>query len=232
MAFGLYKAGQGYWVRVLTAATAGVLVLAASAWAWGQMALFSDAIPVPTWRIVVNPVTGGAPAVGQRVTLLGDLDTAKPGLEKIGAADVLAMEPRSAGVALRIGKVALEPERSSFAGATRIDAVTEGAVAGTVIDARGEPVFQPLYLQAAGALLVMLPGAFVIYWLVGSRPGTAEFLIATDGEMKKVNWSTRKGVIDSTWVVILWSVLLAGGLFIVDIAFSKVFTLIGVLQQQ
>jgi preprotein translocase SecE subunit len=70
----------------------------------------------------------------------------------------------------------------------------------------------------------------VIYWLVGVRASTAEFLIATDGEMKKVNWSTRKGVIDSTWVVILWSVVLAGGLFVIDGLFAQAFKLIGVLE--
>ena len=41
----------------------------------------------------------------------------------------------------------------------------------------------------------------------------------------------RKDIIGSTWVVILWSFLIAGGLFVVDLAFSKFFQLIGVLQQ-
>ena len=76
----------------------------------------------------------------------------------------------------------------------------------------------------------MIAGAAVTYWLVGVRERSAEFLIATDGEMKKVNWSTRKDVVASTWVVILWSVLLAGGLFLVDTLFSVFFKLIGVLQ--
>jgi hypothetical protein len=39
-----------------------------------------------------------------------------------------------------------------------------------------------------------------------------------------------KDVVASTWVVILWSVLLAGGLFLVDTVFSLFFKLIGVLQ--
>ena len=74
-------------------------------------------------------------------------------------------------------------------------------------------------------------GAILTYWLVGVSPRTVEFLIATDGEMKKVNWSSRRDVMGSTWVVILWSVLIAGGLFTVDLAFAKLFQLIGVLQQ-
>jgi hypothetical protein len=34
----------------------------------------------------------------------------------------------------------------------------------------------------------------------------------------------------STWVVVMWSVLLAGGLFAIDFLFSQFFKLIGVLQ--
>ena len=91
-------------------------------------------------------------------------------------------------------------------------------------------LFDPLYLRGFGVGLLMLLGAGVTWWLVGVRPRTVEFLIATDGEMKKVNWSTRKDVMASTWVVILWSVLLAGGLFFVDFVFSTFFKMIKVLQ--
>jgi preprotein translocase subunit SecE len=69
----------------------------------------------------------------------------------------------------------------------------------------------------------------VIYYFVGVKPRSVDFLVATDGEMKKVNWSTRKDVIASTWVVIAASIVLAAGLFVVDILFSEFFRLIGVL---
>ena len=95
---------------------------------------------------------------------------------------------------------------------------------------RGEPIFPPMYIQGAGVGLLMILGAGLTWWLVGVRQPTVEFLIATDGEMKKVNWSTRKDVTASTWVVVMWSVLLAGGLFAIDFLFSQFFKLIGVLQ--
>lgn len=34
MALGIYKPGQGYWVRVLSAVGLGALILATAAWAW------------------------------------------------------------------------------------------------------------------------------------------------------------------------------------------------------
>ncbi|MBL8964243.1 MAG: preprotein translocase subunit SecE [Phycisphaerae bacterium] len=56
-------------------------------------------------------------------------------------------------------------------------------------------------------------------------------MIATDGEMKKVNWSTRREVLGSTWVVIGACFLIATFLFIVDIAFSSFFEFVGLLKR-
>ena len=47
------------------------------------------------------------------------------------------------------------------------------------------------------------------YWVVGVNRKANDFFIATEGEMKKVNWSTRAEVIRSTKVVI---VTVVGGL--------------------
>ena len=51
------------------------------------------------------------------------------------------------------------------------------------------------------------------------------------GEMRKVNWSSRREIIGSTWIVISASFMLAAGLFAVDFLFSRFFALIGVLEQ-
>jgi preprotein translocase SecE subunit len=56
-------------------------------------------------------------------------------------------------------------------------------------------------------------------------------MIATEGEMKKVNWSTRREIIGSTKVVILFTILLAVILFTVDIVFMTFFAWIGVLRE-
>lgn len=63
-----------------------------------------------------------------------------------------------------------------------------------------------------GAVVVL--GALVL-WLV-NRPKTADFLIATEGEMKKVSWSSKKEIVGSTKVVIVTTFILAAILFGVD----------------
>ncbi|MGP1346211.1 MAG: preprotein translocase subunit SecE [Phycisphaerales bacterium] len=91
-------------------------------------------------------------------------------------------------------------------------------------------MIEPQLLAGIGAALVILAGLTVVMYLVYVRKASSEFLIATDGEMKKVNWSTRREIIGSTWVVIVIALLLAVILFVVDLAFRGFFTSIGVLR--
>ena len=81
----------------------------------------------------------------------------------------------------------------------------------------------------AGA--VMLVGALATFVIVGTKKNSVEFLIATDGEMKKVNWTSYREVKGSTIVVIAATFLIAGFLFVVDLAFSNFFSWIDVLQK-
>jgi preprotein translocase SecE subunit len=50
--------------------------------------------------------------------------------------------------------------------------------------------------------------AVLMLWLV-NKPNVADFMIAAEGEMKKVNWSTRQEVAVSTVVVISVVIILA-----------------------
>jgi len=68
----------------------------------------------------------------------------------------------------------------------------------------------------------------ITFWLV-NRPKSADFLISTEGEMKKVSWSSKKEIIGSTKVVIVTTLLMAGLLFAVDILFANIFQWIGVV---
>lgn len=133
MAFGLYKSGQGYWTRVMTAIGGGTLGLAAAAWVWDQTKTI------------------------------------------------------------------------------RVD-------------------YEVIYLQAVCAGIVAILTAILVYWLVGVNRKSSEFLIATEGEMRKVNWSTRKMILGQTWVVVAISVIIALILFITDLIFAWFFRLIDVLQ--
>jgi preprotein translocase subunit SecE len=140
----IYKPGQGYWTRMMSAIGAGVLVLSACAWVYGQ---FQGA----RWRRT-------DPNTGELVTIL---DT--------------------------------------------------------------------VYIQAIALLPVLLLGGILIYWIFGRKQRTVDFFIATEGEMRKVNWSTKKEVLGSTWVVIGVSVIIAAILFVADLLFANFFRLIGVL---
>ena len=71
----------------------------------------------------------------------------------------------------------------------------------------------------------------VIIWRLAfvSRK-SSDFMIATEGEMKKVSWSTKREVVGSTKVVIMFTVLMALFLFIVDFGFQIFFKSVGVLK--
>jgi preprotein translocase SecE subunit len=133
MSYGIYKPGQGYWTRVMTACGGGLLALAAGAWIWGQLSAIETSFPV-------------------------------------------------------------------------------------------------LYLQAGVAGAIILAATAFLYWIVAVKPRTVEFFIATEGEMQKVNWSSRREILGSTWVVIGVSLIIAAVLFFTDLLFSTFFKSIDLLQ--
>ena len=90
--------------------------------------------------------------------------------------------------------------------------------------------FERVYLQGGIAAGLVLIFALIIYRFIYAAPKTSDFLIATEGEMKKVNWSTRREIIGSTWVVIAVAFGIALILFVVDIGFSEFFRWVGLLQ--
>lgn len=84
-------------------------------------------------------------------------------------------------------------------------------------------------LQFGVPSLLVVGLGLLLYWIVGVNRTACDFFIATEGEMKKVSWSTRSEIIGSTKVVI-WMVLLLGFLlFTADAVFIYLFRLIGVL---
>ena len=78
------------------------------------------------------------------------------------------------------------------------------------------------------AVLVAL--AYLTFWLVGRKRGTVDFMIATEGEMKKVNWSTRQEVIGATKVVIATTLAMGALLFVADMICIFVFSAMNVIR--
>ncbi len=71
--------------------------------------------------------------------------------------------------------------------------------------------------------------SILVYWLM-NRPTNADFLIATDSEMKKVNWTTQGELFGSTKVVIFFLFFIAIFLFLADQFFQLFFYMINVLK--
>lgn len=86
-----------------------------------------------------------------------------------------------------------------------------------------------IYVQGVGAAVFFMVFAAAVYWFYGANNKSVDFFIATEGEMKKVNWTTRREIIGSTWVVIVMAICITLVLAFVDIIFKEIFTALGVL---
>jgi preprotein translocase SecE subunit len=67
-------------------------------------------------------------------------------------------------------------------------------------------------------------------WRVVNWPTFADFLIATEAELNKVSWTTKKRLYQDTIVVLTTVVLFTLFLFVVDIAWGFLLSRVGVLQ--
>lgn len=226
MAFAIYKPGQGYWTRTMTAVFAGVLVLAAAAWLYGQALL----IPLPDRAWTTSYSTAASFSAGQQVELLGEAGLGERAV--LGTAIVETVQAASNGGSVTLVDYQLTDEATR--GQIQALRPLDGAGGGQVVPisgggVRGVPVVQRIYVQGAFVVVTVLIGAALIVYFVAMKKGSVDFLIATDGEMRKVNWSTRKDIINSTWVVIGASLLLGVYLFGFDTIFALFFRAIGVL---
>ena len=94
----------------------------------------------------------------------------------------------------------------------------------------GDEAWRLLITTGIPIAFAVLFGAFA-WWITYGGRNSGDFMIATEGEMKKVSWSSKREVIGSTRVVILFTVLMAVFLFIIDLAFQTLFSNIGVLKR-
>jgi preprotein translocase SecE subunit len=72
----------------------------------------------------------------------------------------------------------------------------------------------------AGLFVIL---ALLIFWLA-NKPSLADFMIAAEGEMKKVSWSSRQEIAVSTFIVIGVVISMAVLLGTTDIGFRTFFT--------
>jgi len=62
----------------------------------------------------------------------------------------------------------------------------------------------------------------LIFWLV-NKPSIADFMVAAEGEMKKVSCSSRKEIVVSTFIVIAVVIVMAALLGVTDLSFQLFF---------
>jgi preprotein translocase SecE subunit len=70
--------------------------------------------------------------------------------------------------------------------------------------------------------LFLALGSLWFAWRVVNYPTFADFLIATEAEMNKVSWTTRKRLFQDTIVVLVTVILLTVFLFVVDVLWIKI----------
>lgn len=226
MAFGIYKPGQGYWTRVMTAVMVGLITLGAALWAQEQIKAVVQSLPSHSFQVTLRaPVSPQAQAAGTTIELLGRETTGE--LVVVGTATLSQPAP-AATQSITLGSFAFEPQRDRSAViAARLPG---GPVATTGAGFTPVAVFPPDLAGAGAMALVLLAGALLTFYIVGVRQGSAEFLINTDFEMKKVNWSTPREIWGSTIVVASACVFLATSLWLMDNVFSVVMRFMGVLR--
>jgi len=88
----------------------------------------------------------------------------------------------------------------------------------------------PIYWQSGMAVAVIALFGALLYWLLLKSPRIVDFMIATENEMKKVNWPSRRDVAGSTVVVIGGTLLIALFLWVINLVFAQFFMYIKVLE--
>ena len=83
--------------------------------------------------------------------------------------------------------------------------------------------FLPLIYEIHLTVPVLMSVALLWFsWRIVSWPAFADFLIATEAEINKVSWTTRKRLVTDTIVVLVTVVFLTTFLFAVDILWIQI----------
>jgi preprotein translocase SecE subunit len=224
----LYRPGEGYWVRVITAVAVAAVFLFGAAWAFQSLSAIN--VPMKAWDVTVKNLTGEASSGVEVEYITRATATAEP--EVIGRGRVTQVNLRSPTEAIvRIEDVSMNRDKDPRdAQSLRIGPAGK-SVEGNVTASLGIAKFDLAYLQTGVAITLIVFGAGFAYYIAGLRRGAVDFLIATDSEMRKVNWSTRREIIGSTNVVITAFFLIGFVLFVLDYCFSHGFMAIDLLRR-
>lgn len=223
----IYKPGEGYWIRVMTLAMIALVVLTSAGWAYKSLGALETGIPAKAWNLGLKGLTGAA-APGQTITLLNSKGSPTDQPVEAGTAVVEQVSTQAGETILRIGTPTLTGVQTVQD--LENQSLRVGGAVATISSVRPVPAFDIEYAQAGVAGVIVVLGVWAAYWFVGRSRTSVDFLIATDSEMRKVNWSTRREILGSTYVVIGATLLVALSLFLIDYGFSHLFIKIDLLK--
>ncbi len=236
--FSIYKRGQGKWIRLVAAV--GLLLLAF--FLCRRMYLFLDD---HFWVFRGRPaaITTGPDGICNTVASAGVEYKIATGNGKPNSVAVLA-GPDNSLETLRAGDdVKEEDDQGREIIGTGEDGTADSRATGDDVQVievgRGEPFAVCIYLKGGGSPSEVVPGGddtelagwpkltpFAVALIglgclwgifkVVNHPRRADFLIETEGEMKKVSWPGKSEVVGATGVVIITVLLLAALLFASD----------------
>jgi len=125
--------------------------------------------------------------------------------------------------------MALKIYKHGQAGYTRMGSAIGLVVIGTIACYKlYERLMDMTWIESKNARMMvatMVPSAvfvilgFLIYLLI-NKPAVSDFLIASEGEVKKVNWSSRKEIAVSTFIVIVVVAIVSVILGVADLFFQ------------
>jgi preprotein translocase SecE subunit len=84
-----------------------------------------------------------------------------------------------------------------------------------------------LWIETMLPVGVFVVLCFVIFWLA-NKPTIADFFVSSEGEMKKVSWSSKTEVAVSTFIVIVVVIIMAALLGLTDLGFLFFFDWLGI----
>lgn len=214
----VFKGTQGVKIRRIT--VIAILVLGF----WGIITLVNQRALGSGWAVNV-PYTGGTtmhPIKGEE-GILSEIKV-KEG-DPVKADTVLA-------VLKPVKEDAKEKTKSILAGkAGTVQSVKTDQVGKTVapsdilveLEVARDPFALPLMFQVHLVAPLLMGLALVwLAWRVVNIPTFADFLIATEAEMNKVSWTTRRRLVQDTIVVLTTMLFMTVFLFVVDILWIKI----------
>ncbi|NLH15642.1 MAG: preprotein translocase subunit SecE [Phycisphaerae bacterium] len=95
--------------------------------------------------------------------------------------------------------------------------------AGCFVLYRELAVAENIWIQALVPVALCAVGGGILYWMM-NLPKVADFMIASEGEIKKVSWSSRSELVASTTIVLVVVVVLSLLIMFTDYIFGLLFT--------